>query len=259
MRHYQNLRLKQPKILLHHAVQSAQGQQSLLLSLTEDTDSIRSNQMSSDDKENEVAGLPMPKKRAKASGPSAPSAPPARATRTASRKVNPSQVLSPKSNNSRTLPQSPMRPPPLSLPKSQLARPISPYKSAASVEAATASLAELVSEKPKAPRAASRQAKTGAAAPKTTGAGRGRKAAPKAPQAAAGHVRSSDGSNASDASAGTTIVHKQKVEKKPPAKKGIATRVAATTAAAKKAATARAKTETTTAAPAGGRRVLRKR
>ena len=210
--------------------------------------------MSSDDKENETAALAMPKKRAKASGPSAP---PTRATRTASRKVNPSQVLSPKSNNSRTLPQSPMRPP-LSPHKSQLAKLVSPYKPAPSVEAATASLAVLVNEKPKAPRAASRQAKTGTATTGVAGGGRGKKPAAKPPQTTAANVRSSDGSNTSDVSAGTTIITKQKVEKKPPARKGAGTRITVT-AEAKKVTTTQAKKEATTSAPAEGRRVLRKR
>ncbi|KAL9088613.1 MAG: hypothetical protein Q9165_006133 [Trypethelium subeluteriae] len=224
-------------------------------------DTIFSNQMTSDDKENEMTNLAMPKKRAKNSGPSAP---PARATRTASRKVNPSQVLSPKSNNSRTFPQSPMRPPPPPLAKSHLAKPVSPYKPASTVEAATASLAGLVNDKPKAPRAPSRQAKTGAATTTgatASGAGRGRKAASKVPQAGAGHehIRSSDGSNTSDVSAGTTIVTKPKVERKAPLRKGLGAQIGVPTATTKRGGTVQGKKETNITAPAEGRRVLRKR
>ncbi|KAL9072662.1 MAG: hypothetical protein Q9157_005015 [Trypethelium eluteriae] len=219
-----------------------------------------SNQMTSDDKENETANLAMPKKRAKASGTSAA---PARSTRTTSRKVNPSQVLSPKSNNSRAFPQSPMRPPP-PLAKSHLAKPISPYKPASTVEAATASLAGLVNDKPKAPRAPSRQAKTGAATTTVAtaaGAGRGKKAASKAPLASVGHghVRSSDGSNTSDVSAGTTIITKPKVERKAPLKKGSGAQAGVPAAAAKRGGAAQGKKETGIAAPTEGRRVLRKR
>ncbi|KAI9663650.1 MAG: hypothetical protein M1821_007140 [Bathelium mastoideum] len=217
----------------------------------------KSDQMASDDKENDIGGLAMPKKRSKASGSTAA---PARATRTASRKVNPSQVLSPKSNNSRTIPHSPMRPPPLPAAKSYLAKPVSPYKMAPSIEAATASLAGMVNEKSKAPRAASRQAKNTAPAAATAGVGRGKKATAKAPPAGAGHVRSSDGSNTSDASAGTTIITKSKVEKKPPAKKAAGARMVGGAAALKKATAAvQTKNVTTGAVPAEGRRVLRKR
>src|SRR2546423_1746470 len=80
-----------------------------------------------DDKENADAHLDLPKKRAKA----APEPPgPARTGRTASRKVAPSQVLSPKCNNSRTLPRSPLKAGASSPQKSYLTRPASPLKPA---------------------------------------------------------------------------------------------------------------------------------
>jgi Nbl1 / Borealin N terminal len=91
------------------------------------------------DKENNID---MPKKRTKTTMAGSSEAGPVRATRTASRKVDPSKVLSPKSHNSRQLPQSPFKQP-TSPGKSYLARPISPVKPG-TVAAATASLASLI-------------------------------------------------------------------------------------------------------------------
>lgn len=113
----------------------------------------RSDAINVVDKENisePAKDIPNPKKRSKA-------------TKAPSRQVtNPSTVLSPKSANSRTLPQSPIRPT-LGLPqKSHLTYPASPLKqfspvktgspAKAAAAAATANLAVIVADRPKAGR-----------------------------------------------------------------------------------------------------------
>ncbi|MBE7182485.1 MAG: hypothetical protein INR71_14985, partial [Terriglobus roseus] len=97
--------------------------------------------------------LALPKKRTKTTASAQPSA--AAAARGVSRKVHPSQVLSPKSHNSRTLTRSPIKGQPssssvISSPaKSQIARPTSPLKPGPgpSVSTATAALAAMVESK----------------------------------------------------------------------------------------------------------------
>lgn len=217
-----------------------------------------SNEMASD-KENTHADhdLMMPKKRAKATITAAQGSVAAnsRATRTASRKIVPSQVLSPKSNNSRTLPRSPFKSPP----KSYLARPTSPLKPSVPVIP--------VVEKPMARtgRTASRQARGGPSIIPSAATGRGKGTVTAAAGAAAitkvdGRGRGSDESSASDSSAGTTIITKKNTGQvlvaravRAAAGKGVAAGMAGRKAAAAKAAKENA-------VPAGtGGRVLRAR
>ena len=111
----------------------------------------RSDAMDSADKENNtqsVEAIPNPKKRTKMT-----------TTAKSRQATNPSAVLSPKSANSRTLPQSPIRPELKSPQKSYFAHPtsplklISPIKLASPVKsataAATATLASMVNDKAK--------------------------------------------------------------------------------------------------------------
>ncbi|MCJ1458461.1 hypothetical protein MMC28_008834 [Mycoblastus sanguinarius] len=167
----------------------------------------RSDDMESADKENAQGAaqtIPIPKKRTKVG---------------ANPRQDPkvSTVLSPKSANSRTLPQSPVRPelgspqkPYLSRPVSPL-KPISPIKSVppakAAAAAATASLAGMVNEKTKVGRPKATIAR------KTTNSGMTAK--PAATRAKRGaivekepeHLRNvSNTSNISSASTGTTVV-----------------------------------------------------
>jgi len=145
-----------------------------------------------------------------------------KATRTASRKVVPSNVLSPKSHNSRTLPRSPFKP---VVPEKPAAmRPINPVKP---------SIQHLAPPKPTS-RVPSRQGKRGAPTPEAD-------------------LRSSEASNTS---AGTTIVTK------PAAATKRAPAVAKKPAPAKAPAVGRkpaAKKENVPPVPAGGGRTLRKR
>lgn len=110
-----------------------------------------SDAMGSADKENNaqsVEAIPNPKKRTKMT-----------TTAKSRQATNPSAVLSPKSANSRTLPQSPIRPELKSPQKSYFAHPTSPLKpispiklaspAKAAVAAATATLASMVNEKAK--------------------------------------------------------------------------------------------------------------
>ncbi|KAI9819536.1 MAG: hypothetical protein M1827_006985 [Pycnora praestabilis] len=214
-----------------------------------------SDDMVSADKENENMDLSLHKKRSK------PTAPIAAANSATSRaKFQPSQVLSPKSSNSRTLPQSPIRSVPSSL-KTFLARPVSSVKPAAAPVAVTATLASMV-EKPRPTRAAGRKitpATNTAAPPAGATAGRGKRGAqqpPKTTQENSGRGRAaSNSSEMSNSTAGTTVVRKGK--KAPTVKKGtVASKIAGINAAGKKlAAAAAAKAD----APSTGRRVLRKR
>ena len=204
--------------------------------------------MDSADKENDaqsIQGIPNPKKRTKTTTTAAKSR----------QATNPSTVLSPKSANSRTLPQSPTRPELKSPQKLYNAhstsplKPIPPIKLASPAKAAaavaTANLAIMVNEKTKSGRA-----KTGA----------GRKASnPTATKTVAGRPKRgvdvvkepeevrkvSNQSNISSMSTGTTIVKNA--------------RKAPTTAAKKNDVGVRAVGKKVTAMPPPGRRILRKR
>ncbi|KAF2836242.1 hypothetical protein M501DRAFT_996970 [Patellaria atrata CBS 101060] len=198
------------------------------------------------DKENAHAeDLSMPKKRAKTATASQPLP---RATRTTSRKVNPSQVLSPKSNNSRTLPRSPLKDG-NGLGKPNFMRPTSPIKPSVSAPPATS---RTVAERPKPPPRTTSRAAT--ATTTTTSTVRGKRAAPAAPaqpKGARGRIPS-DGSNASDSSAGTTIVTKKGA---PEVKRSVVGRaVAAANARIKQSEAAKKEAE-----PITGGRVLRTR
>jgi hypothetical protein len=199
----------------------------------------------------------MPKKRGKITVPSASQAGPVRGARNTSRKVDPSKILSPKSHNSRQLPQSPFKQP-TSPGKSYLARPISPVKPG-TVAAATASLASLVAPAEK-PRPVGRPpAKQPAGA---TGSLRGRRPAAAAIVMApppvppkAGRRRAA--SSSSDTSTGTTVVK----TKKAPAKKNVIEKMASgiATSASKRAAALKKETVPAPSAVGTGGRVLRTR
>lgn len=144
--------------------------------------------------------IPNPKKRAKPTP--------------ASRQVtNPSTVLSPKSSNSRTLPQSPIRPPFGSPQKSHLSRPASPLKPASPTKnaalIATSTLASLVAEK-----SAVVKTKAGTARKVTKPVGEPKPAAGRAKRGAALLAESRTVSSSSNSSAlsgtstGTTVVRK---------------------------------------------------
>lgn len=210
----------------------------------------RSDAMDSADKENNadsMEAIPNPKKRAKMT-----------TTAKSRQATNPSTVLSPKSANSRTLPQSPIRPELKSPQKTYFAHPTSPLKpispikmaspAKAAAAAATANLASMVNEKAKPGRpkaAAARKASN----PTTA------KAAPGRPKRGADVAKepedvrkASNQSNISSISTGTTIVKNARK---------------ATTAAAKKndigVRAVGKKVAAGAAMPPPGRRVLRKR
>ena len=212
----------------------------------------RSDAMESADKENNarsMEAIPNPKKRAKM------------ATTAKSRQAtNPSTVLSPKSANSRTLPQSPIRPELKSPQKSYFALPTSPLKPVSPIKlaspaknaaaAATANLASMVNEKMKPGRT-----KGAAAAGRTATNPTTTKAAVGRPKRGADVAKEpedvrkvSNQSNVSSVSTGTTIVKNA--------------RKAPTAAAKKNDVGVRAvgkKVTAGTAMPPPGRRVLRKR
>jgi hypothetical protein len=198
----------------------------------------------------------MPKKRSKTTTASASQAGPVRGTRTTSRKVDPSKVLSPKSHNSRQLPQSPFKQP-ISPGKSYLARPISPVKPG-TVAAATASLASLIAPAEK-PRPAGRAATKHPAG--ATGSLRGRRPAaattmappPVPPKTGRGRAASSS----SDTSTGTTVVK----TKKNAAKKGVIGKMTSgiATAAGKRATAIKKENIPAPNATGTGGRVLRAR
>ena len=196
------------------------------------------------DKENDVhMDLPNPKKRAK------PTTKGTTSQRAPSRnKIQPSQVLSPKSSNSRTLPQSPIRPPGLPS-KPTLAHPTSPLKPSIAGTLANGTLAGMV-EKARLTRAASgkraRLAKPAGAPEMVTGS---RAAQPPTRKEVVEKRVQSHGSDASDATA-ATVVTKAKGAKKATGK-GKAVGISA---AGKKLAPQ--KEELPVVAP---RRVLRKR
>jgi hypothetical protein len=195
------------------------------------------------DKENE--DIENPKKRVRGA--------PAPPQRVASRsQIQPSQVLSPRSANSRTLPRSPIRQaPPM---KSGLARPVSPLKPTAPVPSGGAAgiLTNMV-EKAKATRGAGARK---AAEPKvaTTAAGRGKRtAAAPPPVTRTARGRASTISDSSEGS-NTTVVRKPVAAKKEPVKRTVMGTLRGMGGATKKAVAAKPTTTTTT-----GTRVLRKR
>ncbi|QDS68375.1 hypothetical protein FKW77_010742 [Venturia effusa] len=203
------------------------------------------------DKEN---GIDVPKKRSKTTQTGGP----VRAARTASR-LDASKVLSPKSHNSRQLPQSPFkRDSPgkaLSPGKSYLARPVSPVKPG-TVAAATASLANIVGPVEKARPVGRAGVKQSTVA---TGSvrGRGRPPTAMAPPPVppkTGHRRAA--SDTSDTSTGTTVVK----TKRTVAKKGVVGKVTSgiATAAHKRTASKKEPVPAPSATGAGGR-VLRAR
>ncbi|KAH8674689.1 Borealin N terminal-domain-containing protein [Tricladium varicosporioides] len=196
------------------------------------------------DKENE--DIENPKKRLRG-GPAPP-------TRTVSRgQVKPSQVLSPRSANSQTLPRSPIRPTILPT-KSALARPVSPLKPRAPLPSGGAAgiLTNMV-EKAKGTRGAAtkRATETKTASASAAGVGRGRRAAAPAPAPKVGRGRASTISDLSDSS-NTTVIRKP-VAKKEPAKRTVMSTLKGMGGASKKAPTARPATAMS------GTRVLRKR
>lgn len=202
------------------------------------------------DKENNaqsIEAIPNPKKRTRMNG-----------TAKSRQVTNPSTVLSPKSANSRTLPQSPIRPELKSPQKLYSAHPTSPLKfispvkmaspAKAAAAAATVDLASMVNEKtkPVRPKAAAGRKASNPTATKTAG-GRPKRGVEvvKEPE----DVRKvSNQSNVSSISTGTTIVK--------------STRKAPVTGAKKNDVGVRAvgkKVTASTAMPPPGRRVLRKR
>ena len=209
-----------------------------------------SDAMESADKENNaqsVEAIPNPKKRTKING-----------TAKSRQVTNPSTVLSPKSANSRTLPQSPIRPDLKSPQKLYSAHATSPLKSISPVKlaspakaaaaAATVDLASMVNEKakPGRPKAATGRKASNPTATKTAG-GRPKRGVDvvKEPE----DVRKvSNQSNISSVSTGTTIVKN--------------TRRAPVTAVKKNDIGVRAvgkKVNASAAIPPPGRRILRKR
>ena len=209
------------------------------------------------DKENtpEPGHLPNPKKRTKTTAIS-----PSRQL------TNPSTVLSPKSSNSRTLPQSPIRPALASPQKSYLSRPPSPLKpmspskqlppskqfspAKSAAIAAISTLANTASEKPKATRGKAAAGKKAtitaatAAKPAATRAKRGVGAS----QAARGTRIASNSSDASTTSNATTVM-----------RKGGKAPASAASAARKRGVGVSAAGKKVAEAPAAGRRILRKR
>jgi hypothetical protein len=191
------------------------------------------------DQENE--DIENPRKRIRG-----PPAPPERTTSRA--KLQPSQVLSPRSANSRALPVSPVRPA-NSPGKSYLARPLSPLKpKVPTPPGGAAGILTNMVEKAKTTRGTAASRKVTEAA--TGGAGRGKRTAAPAPPPKAGRGRAESGS--SDGST-STIVRKPvaAAKKAAPVKKTVMSTIKAM-GATKKAPAPKA------SAPAGGR-VLRKR
>lgn len=206
---------------------------------------IQSDQML--DKENDE--ISNPKKRVKGTG----------AQRIASHGVQPDQVLSPRSANSRTLPRSPIKQ--MASPgKSMLARPISPLKpTAPHLTGGAAGMFTNMIEKAKASRATT----TRKAVAPALGKGKRTAAAASVPAPRAGRGRTSDMSESSEASSATTI-NKTAATKKAPAKKTVMNTlkgvgaVGATTGSTRKTAAPKAAAAAATLTMSTGR-VLRKR
>ena len=220
------------------------------------TFSHNSNDMENADKENAVShieSIPNPKKRTKV------------ATGAGTRQItNPSTVLSPKSSNSRTLPQSPIRPPLGSPQKSYISRPASPlkpmppFKSASPAKAAAitaaADLTIVTNDKCKPTRA---KANTGRKATNPSATAKPAATRPKRGilNAPIENRSVSNSSNVSNTSTGTTIM-----------KKGGKLNAAVTTVASKKKnpnvgvrAAGKKVAAASAEAPPAERRVLRKR
>jgi hypothetical protein len=202
-----------------------------------------SDGMTSGDKENE--DIENPKKRVRG-----PPEPPARTTS----KINQSQVLSPRSANSRTLPRSPIRAAEFAG-KSGLARPVSPLKPSGPVPTGGAAgiLTNMV-EKAKSSRGATTTRKVADQGTTAPGVGRGKRAAgpPLPPKVGRGRAIS----DSSETSSGTTATIVRKpvaAAKKEPVKRTMMTTIKGMGASTKRAPAAKA------AAPATGSRILRKR
>jgi hypothetical protein len=178
--------------------------------------------------------------------------PPARTTS----KVQPSQVLSPRSANSRTLPRSPVRSA-VSPGKSLLARPVSPLKPAAPAPSGgAASILTNMVEKAKTTRAAAPTRKVTEQSATTGGAGRGKRAAAPTAAPKVGRGRAISDSSDGSSSSQNTIVRKPvavSAAKTAPAKRTVMSTIKGMGAANKKAPAPKA------TAPATGTRVLRKR
>ena len=171
--------------------------------------------------------------------------------------TNPSTVLSPKSANSRTLPQSPIRPGLGSPQKSYISRPASPLKPYSPVKAAspakaaaavaTAALASMLNEKPNVGRPKTATGPKATSTKKAKAQGTRNKRGAENAQEPEDSRKVSNSSNTSSASTGTTIV---KNSRKAPA--GVKKNELGVRATGKKVAAA-------AEGPATGRRVLRKR
>jgi hypothetical protein len=211
---------------------------------------LNSAEMIGSDKENQGVDLSVSKKRAKvdASGPTKTMA--SRVIRNGPRKINPSTVLSPKSHNSRTLPNSPLKAAPTAN-GAYLHRPASPAKPTPTAHATMGPPPEKA--KSTRQRVATKASATSTA---TSGSVRGKKgvatsAAQTQPTRTA-RTRAVSNSSASSSVSTTTVVNK-----KTNAKKGIIGKVTGmATAAGRKAAAAK---KEATASSESGRRVLRAR
>lgn len=192
------------------------------------------------DKENTPqAELPNPKKRTKTTATGGAS------NRAMSRsKVQPSQVLSPKSSNSRTLPQSPIRPV-ASPSRAGFVRPASPLKPSIPVTEATVALSGML-EKTRTTRAVSVKKTTLA---QTASAGSTARAGRTASKRVVEKRIVSNSSEASTATTGTVVT-----KAKPGRKTAVKAKAVAVSGTGKKVVPA--KEEPSTTAP---RRVLRKR
>jgi hypothetical protein len=196
------------------------------------------------DKENQGSNIEMPKKRSRvAAVPKSAAA--TQAARTGSRKVNPSQVLSPKSNNSRTLPHSPLKPS-MNSTKYYASRPASPVKPH---NAAGAS----AMPPPEKPRTVKQKATPTKAAAPTAAQRNKRGAAPLANPRPVTNRIASDSSTTSAMSTGTTIVTKTAAPKK-----GMMSKMQGMASAAGRRVVG-VKKEAAVAPAETGRRVLRSR
>lgn len=215
----------------------------------------RNNDVVGGDKENEVAQIDMTKKPTRTAGPSV-----------ASRAVNPSQVLSPTSSNSR------MRPPTerVSPTKSYIARPVSPTKPSVlsnMVEKARSTRAAATTRKTTTMSSVSTTSSTAAPAPAKPA--RGRKpatatttsAASRAGAASRAARRVSAISESSDGSTGTVVRKRTTTvapKPDPPAKRTVMSTIRKGVTSATTKRTAAAKAAPAVAATGTGR-VLRKR
>ncbi|KAG0648099.1 hypothetical protein D0Z07_5651 [Hyphodiscus hymeniophilus] len=204
-----------------------------------------SDEISSADKENE--DIEYPKKR-----PRGPPVPPARTTS----KIQPSEVLSPRSANSRTLPRSPIRPA-VTPGKSNLARPVSPLKPTAPVPAGgPASILTNMVEKAKSGRGAAATRKVTEQSTVTRNAGRAKRTVPPVPPPKDGRGRRTSDTSEASTSSRNTVVRKPvaaPAAKKAPAKRTVMSTIKGMGAAGKKVQASKA------TVPVTGTRILRKR